>query len=303
MLSYTEGRTLYGDLTNNDDSTNLTIGDRMINLGIRKMLGSTGWPFLEASTTVNTVASQQFYDLPYNYNKLNTVTIDIGTTRFRPDEVPSRKRWDEINATTGIENDVPSYFFIENSASGATIGFWGTPATADNTININYKIQVRDLSIADYTTGTITTIANDDTTVTGNGTTWTSQMAGRFIRITHLDTVNTGDGYWYEIASVTNTTTLELSKAYQGTAIATGSAVYTIAQTSVIPEDYQEGPVFYAAYMYWLKEDNRRAAAFKQEYDELLRQMQEDLGNKTTDPSIDSPERDDINPNLTVWAT
>jgi len=38
MLSYTTGRNLYGSLTNNTTTTNLTLGDTLINQSQRKIL-------------------------------------------------------------------------------------------------------------------------------------------------------------------------------------------------------------------------------------------------------------------------
>lgn len=88
----------------------------------------------------------------------------------------------------------------------------------------------------------------------GTGTTWTTSMAGRYIRIAESDTANKGDGFWYEIASVGSATTLTLTKPYQGTAIAAGTASYTIGQVPRIPEAYQLAPVYRSAALYYQKE-------------------------------------------------
>jgi hypothetical protein len=49
--------------------------------------------------------------------------------------------------------DFPSFHFVYN---GNQVGIWPIPATTGNLISMNYKIRTRDLSQADYTTGTIT---------------------------------------------------------------------------------------------------------------------------------------------------
>ena len=268
---------------------------------MRMILGETEWPFLETSTTINSIVSQQFYDLPYNYDKLIDVTYTIGTVVFRPIEVTSRKRWDEINNTTAITASPPQFYFIYNNQ----IGFWPIPASV-NTITLNFKKIVRDQSVADYTTGSITDVTNGSTSVTGTGCSWTAQMIGRYIRIDYANGVKTGDGYWYQIAAVPSSTTLTLDSAYQGLTFTGGNASYTIGQVMVIPEKYQRGPVYYAASNFWAKEmqDNGRSKKFMDLFEQMRVQMLEEYANKTTDPTVDDG-RDFtyVNPNLTIWAS
>lgn len=303
MLSYTGARNLYGALTNNSGSGNLSLGDTLINEGYRMMLGETEWPFLEDSYTFSTVASQQFYALPYNYDKTINVTVTVGTVVYRPREITSRKDWDILNVTTSITSNQPQYYFIY----AGQIGFWPIPSSSlSNAAILHFKRLVPDLVVADYTTGTIATATNASASIVGTGTSWTTQMAGRSLRITYADVTKTGDGYWYPITSVQSTTALTLSTSYQGTSIATATAAYTIAQIMVLPEKYQKGPVYYAVANYWAKEgeDNGRSAKFMSMFEELKDQMLEEYGNKTTDPTVDDgQDYSFINPNLTIWAT
>lgn len=303
MLSYTGARNLFGSLTNNTSTNNLVLGDVLINEGRRMMLGETEWPFLEDTYTFSTVASQQFYPFPYNYDKTINVTVTVGTVVYRPREISSRKDWDALNVTTSITSNQPQFFFIY----GGQIGFWPIPSTSlASACTLHFKKMVIDLSVADYTTGTITTATNGSTAIVGTGTTWTTQMAGRFIRITYSNTAGTGDGYWYQIASVQSATTMTLSTAYQGTSIAAGTAAYAIGQMMIIPEKYQKGPVYYAAAVFWAKEgeDNGRSTKFMQMFEDIKQQMLEEYGNKTTDPTVDDgQDYSFINPNLIIWAT
>lgn len=304
MLSYTEARNLYAKFTNNDGITNLTLGDTLLNENIRKVLGIISWPFLEYERTYTTVANQQFYDLPGDIDKLIDITITVGTIIYRPIQVVDWDDWRDFNATTGVTGDNPSYFFVKTGASGPQVGFWPIPATSGNTITLVYQKLYRDLNTADYTTGTITSIANGATTVTGSGTTWDASMAGRYIRITYGG-ANAGDGIWYEIESVTNATTLELSRPYLGTSISGGTAAYTIADVMVIPQKFQMMPVYGAAADYWrMEDDGPRADRFQDMYERLAEQMRDDEGKKTTSPVLDVYEDDIyINPNLNPRVT
>jgi len=302
MLTYTGSIDLYKRLSNNGETANSTLGAILINEGVRMMMGATAWPFLEKTFTTATVDGTQFYEIPAVAQKVLNVTMTVGTYRYTPRQVFSRADWDRLNSPQNVKNNNPSYFFVFDNQ----VGFWPTPSTTGNPININYQRQVRDLSVADYTTGTITSIANGGTTVVGSGTSWTANMAGKSIRFTHTNAANSGDGIWYEIASVTNATTLELVSPYQGTSIAVATALYTVADIPVIPENYQMGPVYWAVSEYWrMQGDAGRADRFENKYEKLVQQMFEDEGKKTTNPSIDegfyNPQI--INPNLDPTVT
>ena len=93
--------------------------------------------------------------------------------------------------------------------------------------------------------------------MTGTGSPgWTTAMAGRWLRITETTADGGGDGYWYEIASVTNSTTLELKKPYQGTTIAAATAAYTMGLITYEPEPYQMAPIYRAVAQYWDTKEN-----------------------------------------------
>src|SRR3990167_3489225 len=64
-------------------------------------------------------------------------------------------------------------------------------------------------TIANYIEGTVT-VTNGSRTVTGSGTTFTSAMVGRFLKLSR-------DNDIYEILAVTNSTTLVLKQPYIGT--------------------------------------------------------------------------------------
>jgi len=293
MLSYTGSRNLYADLTNNDSSSNLSFGDTLINEAIKFMLGDQAWYFLEAQATDTTVASQANYELPADFDKMNTVTITSGSTKYNPTPLKSRDDYDFMTESTQT-SDIPQYYFIYDN----TLYFWPTPSSAGNTITMNYKKRVVDLSQADYTTGTITTATNGDETIVGDSTVWVAGMAGRYIRIT----APTGDHKWYKIASVTNNTNLELDVPYVGTSIAAGSATYTIGEMSVIPEKYQIAPVYHAAATYWMtNNESGRASNFMEMFEQSRKSMKFEESKKTTNSVLNNVNKNVIrNPNLFI---
>lgn len=300
MKSFTELRNLFGSLTNNSATTNLTLGDELINDTIRNICESYPWNFLEKTKTMSTVASQQFYTLPYDYKKLISVTVTIGSTVYTPLECQSRKVWEDLNQSTSTTSDTPEWYFIFNGQ----LGFWPMPASANtDAITFTYLRATPNLSMADYTTGTIVSVANGGTAVVGSGTTWTASMVGRYLRITPSDTAaNCGDGLWYEITAVGSATTLTIAKGYGGTALAAGGASFTIGEMPILPEAYHTMPVYRACEIYYSNktEDLPRAQLFKRMFDEGLLAMKSMYGRKTTSVVINDSPTFIPNPNLNV---
>lgn len=289
MKSFTELRNLYGSLSNNTTSSNLTLGDQLINDGIRKLIGDRNdWPFLQALASTVTVAGTQFYYLPYNIDKLKTVVVINGNVRYNPTEVADRFTWDSLNTNTNVQSNIPNYYYIY----AGQVGFWPIPSTAGLPINFTYTQSVKNLSNADYVTGTITA-TNGSTTITGSGTTFTSGMVGRYLKVN-------SDGFWYKIAGFTSTTVLTLEKAYQGT---TGAgAAYTIGEMSILPEDYQDLPVYYAVSQYWyMNGEVQRGREYERMFADGKQAMRLDVGNQSANVDINSTKQV-INPNLTITA-
>ena len=124
------------------------------------------------------------------------------------------------------------------------------------------------MSIADYATGSIVSIANDGVDVIGTGTTWTADMVGRYINIPQTTAALGGDGLWYEIAAFTDATHLTLLKPYNGTAIAAATTPYTIGQVPPIPEAYQPAIEYRSTALYWQNQnDLPRAKTYWMQYD------------------------------------
>lgn len=299
-MTFTQRRNLAGKLANDSSSATLSVLDTLMNALEKKI--SKKFNFLEASLYSSTVASQQFYELPKNFGKLKSITVTIGTTKYQPILITSRELWDKINATTSITSDVPEYCFIFDKQ----IGFYPKPSSATtNAIYLQYHKTLKDLSIADYTTGTIVSIANGGTAVVGSGTTWTVKMAGMFIQITDSSTANTGDGEWYEIESVESATTLTLKVPYQGLSIAAGSGAYTIGQVSLLPEDIQILPVFQALIPYFtsVKPDTAKLSIYKGLAKEMEDSMMENYGSNSISPVCSTEDFELKNPNNYLYPT
>lgn len=304
MLSFTSRRNLFGKLALNTSATNLTLGDELMNEFDREIVSDKRFNFRNTSSTDTTVASQQFYDLPNDLGSLINVTVVVGSTRYVPKEITSRRQWDIINQTTTTTSDTPDFYYLDKQTG--QVGLQPIPSSAGNTMTLNYQRNFKDLSIADYTTGTIVTATNGSTAVVGDSTVWTAQMAGRWVRFTDSDTANTGDGYWYEISSVTDATNLTLVKPYKGTSIAAGSATYAIGQMSLIPEAHQKLTIFKALWIYFasIQPEPTRATLYKNLYKEGRETLLQDQLNKSSSPVMSELRDENINnPNIFVTGT
>jgi hypothetical protein len=297
MLSYSNLRTQYGLLTSDSSSDNLSLGTTLMNENIRQICADGTWDFLEKTMSISTVAAQQFYDLPGDYLKTVTLTVTIGSTKYTPKESPSRQHWDYLNSNSN-SSDIPQFFFIFNGQ----LGIWPTPSSSiASAITLTYRRNVPDLSLADYTTGTITSIANGANALVGSGTSWTAAMIGRYLRIDQSNTTaNNGDGRWYEIDTYSSATALGLKRNYVGATLAASSATYTIGQMPILPEAYHMMPVYNAASVYFITKniDQGRSQKFQEKYDAMFEQLKRDHGSKTNNVVVLDTSGQMMNANL-----
>lgn len=298
--SYFGTATVPGDIQriiNNSASDNLLWGIEQINDANRYLIAK--YYFNERSYIVpgGTVAQTQFYNLPPQVKKLINVTVSIGGVLWQVLECPSRIMWDNLNVTTFYQ-DFPSYFFVYNGQ----VGIFPIPASSSNIITLNYKTRVVDLSMADVTqatSGQTVSITANSTTVTASGATFLNWMVGQWIRIPFTSTNSTsGDNQWYQIASVTSSTVLVLSNQYSGATVS--AANFTIGQVSILPEDYQDLPLYRMGIIYYTTRfpDPARAALYQKLWDEGVAKLDEEFGSKTTSivlPDVNLPM---LNPNL-----
>jgi hypothetical protein len=101
---------------------------------------------------------------------------------------------------------------------------------------------------------------------------------------------------------VTTNTALSLVRSYGGTAIAAGSAAYTIGQMPLLPEEFHDTPVFKAAATYWYKEgDIKRADSFMEKYKDDMEVIKKMKTGPVTDFVVDNgTDGQVLNPNLTI---
>jgi hypothetical protein len=295
MKTYTSYQTDIPRIINNSQADNLLWATETIMDSLRYL--TTKYYFNERSYTTTTLALTQFYNLPPQVKKLINMTVSIGSVLWQPKECSSREYWDALNVITFYQ-DFPSFFFVYNGK----VGIFPIPASAGNTITMNYKTRIVDLSMADVTNTTSSqtvAITTNTTTVTASGASFKNWMAGQWIRVpsSSTDSAN-GDNQWYQIDSITSSTILVLKNPYTGATV-TG-ANFTIGETSLLPEDYQDLPLYRMAVIYYTTRfpDPAKAQMYGKLWDDGVAKLDEEFGSKTTSVVLTDTDAPIINPNL-----
>lgn len=284
-------------IQNNVLADNMTWGLEEVNQSLRYL--TTKYYFNERTYIVpgGSIATTQFYNLPPQVKKLINVTVLIGSTLWQPKECPSREYWDYLNTIT-FDQDYPSFFFVYNGQ----VGLWPIPASNGNVITMHYKTRIIDLSMQDVTStgsGTTVSITINTTTLTASGNTFLNWMVNGWIRIPYSNTNSTsGDNQWYQIASITNATTAVLMNQYTGSTV-TGGA-FTIGEVPILPEDYQDLPLYRMGIIYYTTRfpDPVRAQLYQKLYDDGEEKLNEEFGSKTTSVILLDTSTPIFNPNL-----
>ena len=124
-------------------------------------------------------------------------------------------------------------------------------------------------------------------------------MASQWIRIPYSTTdASSGDNQWYQISAVPSATTLTLMNNYTGATV-TGAG-FTIGQCSILPEDYQDLPLYRTGILYYTTRfpDATRAGLYQKMWDDGIARLNDEFANKTTSPVLQDSPLQVMNPNL-----
>lgn len=254
------------------DSQDLTNIKQDLNQGLRLFKNAARRYWTRKQITANLVVSQQDYQLPADFVRITEVTITSNGIVYPLVEVPSEHTWNELNVIPAVTIYIPTKFFVKGSN---TISIWPAPSTnTTGALTVSYEPRTPDFSLPDVT-GTAT-VNNGNQTVTDSATSFTASMINMWFSIT-----DGSSGNWYQISAVPTSSTLTLANFYQD--ITESGAPYLIGACPDIPEDYQLGLVYFAAYNFYLKrKDNGTADGFLAMFNELRDEYMETYSNKTT---------------------
>ncbi len=267
MLIWDTGIDLCQAFSGDSSSGTLTTFKSLMNLGYKEILHTFDGEETEdvrtwSPTAANITAGVRAFKLPPNYIRMHTVTATIGNQVYPVLPEESQDKWAQRLFSNRTSSRPTNYFIRPRfGVSGTEILFDPKPSSTDLTITINYAANSRDLAVDEYTTGTVTA-TNASTTITGSGTTFATEMIGRYFKVNDA----TGDGNWYRITAYTSATSITLENYYDGTTV-TGKD-YKVAEAFNLPEDLQMAPVEYAMWYYYLgvRKDPKQAKEWGDKY-------------------------------------
>lgn len=182
------------------------------------------------STNTNT----QIYPFPPGLVTIEGGYITVGSVNYPLQPINSRYNIELLNAIQIQASALPQFYFVEQDS----FQIWPIPQTA-YTGKIYYHFRDRNLSIADFTGGTIA-LTTGSNIITGTGVTFTPAMVGRWFTVT--DPTVPGQGYWFRVTGYTDATHLTMG-ANDATpmnwsfANTSGTSLYTIGETPELPEE------------------------------------------------------------------
>lgn len=158
--------------------------------------------------------------------------ITIGSVNYPLRPLESRWNDEQLNAIQIQASAIPQFYFVEQDS----FKVWPTPqASYSGTIYYHYRD--KNMSVADYSTGTIS-LTQGSNLITGSGTTFTPAMVGRWFTVT--DPTVPGQGYFYRVSNYISATVLGMGtltgEQTWGNANATGVS-YRIGETPEMPEE------------------------------------------------------------------
>lgn len=141
----------------------------------------------------------------------------------------------------------PAYYAIK-WIDGDPYIFIDPPSTQVRTL---YYVYIPTLvRMTDYQTGTITTLSNGSTAVTGSGTDFDGFITDTTAQDYYfrIDSDGTGSAsVWHKVASVSGNTSLTLTDAYVGATISSGASEFTISVISLLPSGLDMAFIYGAA--------------------------------------------------------
>lgn len=205
--------------------------------------------------TAVTTASRQFEHMPPGVVSVQSATVDIGARTIPLTVCHSQDEWDRINEYMQSSGSFPQIVFPRRD----DFGTWPIPQGA-YTITFNANIRDKTLTVADYTTGTVS-VANNSTEIVGaGGAIFTAGMVGRWFKIGSAASI--GQGYWYRLSAFTDAQHMNMETSYTGS---DGSGLtYVIGETPELPEELHQllylGPI--ADYFAEIRGDLKKATWF-----------------------------------------
>jgi len=166
MISFTQGKNLIAQFCNvsTTDTAKMAILGGYFNNSIKTVATKRKgkWSWLFKAYDIPTIAGQRGYPIPQRIRRLSSLILSISsnsetsTTRYQPTPIFDQNAWNRVLVSNLGESDWPMFYFIDEA--GGTVEIAPIPSSNDNTFTLRGRVNLKDLSIEDYSTGTITAV-------------------------------------------------------------------------------------------------------------------------------------------------
>jgi len=165
MKTWTNLLSQYQVLTKNTTPENITLGGININDSVRTVasIRNGKWKWLEIVEEVRTVGGKGSYQIPNNIRKVSDVYTRVGNNGqpvndnnmlYMPIMVYDPYRWKAVLSSKLGSSDIPRFMYIKDD----TLEVNPIPQSDNNIMYIRGRRDLRDMSIADYVTGSIESV-------------------------------------------------------------------------------------------------------------------------------------------------
>ena len=294
--SFSQAGTDYITLSNDSSAANRTLGNSLMNMCIKDVLARSDWNFIKDSGTFTTGTSVQDYNSPHDANKIEYVTVTVGSIKYTPREIRDEKGWFTLNNVT-ITSDIPNFWYV--SPRTRQISLFPIPSTRGNVIEIGWTKKVRDLGVADYSTGTVLLSLGSTTIAGGGSASWNAKMIGRSLSVQNTNTE--ADDFWFEIKDVIGTNII-ITKEQSPATATTASGSYIIAETIPLPDGFENIPLWYALDSYYqMREKPTQAAWWEKKWKEGVDELERRDIRSVTGVLTKQTPLDMVDPNMNPY--
>lgn len=250
-----------------NDSSGTVLAKNLINIGTKKVLGLSDFTFNRDSKTYSSGTSTQWYDSPYNSAKIDYVAYEYGGTWYVPKEIRDGETWQTINSVS-TTSSIPYYWFVSNATK--RIGLYPASADASGTIKVGFTKKIRDFSVTDYSTGSVSAVSGGSI-FTGVGSIWNAKMVGRYLQVSSGSTQL--EDFWFEITSFGSATSVNVKESIPN---AVSISNYTISEMIPLPDGYETLPLWYSLGQYYQMKEK---PVLGREYERMYKEGIQDLLN------------------------
>jgi hypothetical protein len=277
-------------ITKDTSTAAKTVIKKGINKGLMRLRPKLKRTYAVITRRFVYTAGQAEYQLPENTIRVARIYYFESGNRHKLVRIDDENEWDSLR-TQGGQTGQPTHYRI---TSKDLYEVYPAPSAAGMIGEIKYQSRAKQLTAADYKVGTIS-VTSGSATVTGNGTTFTPNMIGRFIKLEQSDQEKSD---YYQIIAVDSATSLVIENFYDGP---TQSAqTYRIGEVPNLPEEYHAALSDYGTYYFYLwRKDKEMAKEFNANFLEALATIDDEYSSDTVSSVIESKRNrtDDMLPN------